>query len=406
MRFAKPHAYNPPVRDVPYFRLSFFYFVYLAGLGAYSPYFGLYLDALGFSGAAIGVVMSLWYGTRVVAPGIWSHATAGSARPIAWLRGGTLATLLMLAGFLLPLEPWAVFALLAGFAFFYNATMPQFEAITLSHLRGRASRYARIRIWGSIGFVLAVAALGVLFDHVDVRWLPAIMLPMFVALVVAAWLNDYGPDEAARPERESMAASLARPGVLAFVLCAFLMQAAHGAFYVYFSLFLEQHGYGKSAIGGFWALGVLAEIAMFWFAGRLLMRRGTGPAMRACLVVAALRFAAIGWFPELAWVVALSQVAHALGFGLFHAALVQRVTELFPPRLVGQGQGLLYGLGSGLGGVAGALLAGLAWQLGGGEAAFVACGAVALAGYAVALRDVPAPAATAAPAARAAPDES
>ena len=100
---------------------------------------------------------------------------------------------------------------------------------------------------------------------------------------------------------------------------------------------------------------------------------------------AAARFVAIGWFPEHAWVVALSQLAHALGFGLFHAALMHRVTELFPPHLVGQGQGLLYGLGSGLGGVAGALLAGYAWQLGGGEAAFLACSAAAAIGLVVAM---------------------
>jgi len=374
------------VRDVPYFRLSFFYFVYLAGLGAYSPYFGLYLDALGYSATTISIVMSLWYGTRVVAPALWSMLTAQSARPIVWLRIGTLASFVLLAGFLLPLRFAALFALMAAFAFFYNATMPQFEAITLSHLRGRAAQYSRIRIWGSIGFVLSVAALGLVFDHVDVRWLPAIMLPMFAALVAAAWLNDYGPDAATRSERESLATSLARPGVLQFLACAFLMQTAHGAFYVYFSLFLEQNGYPASAIGAFWSIGVLAEIAMFWFAGRTLMRHGTLAAMRLCLAVAAARFVAIGWFPEITVVVALSQIAHALGFGLFHAALMQRTTELFPPHLVGQGQGLLYGLGSGLGGVVGALLAGLAWELGGGEMAFVACGLVALAGFVVAAR--------------------
>jgi PPP family 3-phenylpropionic acid transporter len=373
------------VRDIPYFRLSLFYFVYLAGLGAYSPYFGLYLDALGHSATTISLVMSLWYGTRVVAPGVWSHLTARSARPIAWLRIGTIASFVLLAGFLLPHGVAGLFLLMAGFAFFYNATMPQFEAITLSHLRGRAAQYGRIRIWGSVGFVLAVAGLGVLFDHVDVRWLPLVMLPLFAALAAASFANDYGPaDERAAGARETMWRSLARPGVVAFLACAFLMQVAHGAFYVFFSLFLGEQGYEASAIGAFWSIGVLAEIAMFWFAGRTLMRHGTVPAMRLCLAVAAVRFVVIGLFPEHAWLVALSQLAHALGFGLFHAALMHRVTELFPPHLVGQGQGLLYGLGSGLGGVAGALLAGLAWKLGGGEVAFIACAVAALAGLGVA----------------------
>lgn len=373
------------MHTIPSARLATFYFVYLAGLGAYSPYFGLYLDALGHSAATISLAMAVWYGTRVVAPGAWAHWTARSARPVAWLRGGTFAALAVLALFLLPLSTAGLFLALVAFAFFYNATMPQFEALTLSHLRGRASQYGRIRIWGSVGFVLAVAGLGVLFDVVSVRWLPVVMLPIFAALAGAAWLNDYGPDAPAQGSRESTLESLRRPGVAQFVALAFLMQVAHGAFYVYFSLFLEQQGYPAAAIGGYWSIGVLAEIAMFWFAGRVLVCWGTMPAIRLCLGAAAIRFVLIGLFPEHAWVLALSQLAHSLGFGLFHASCVHRVTELFPPALAGSAQGLLYGIGSGLGGVVGALLAGAAWQLGGGEAAFVACAGAALVGLVVAL---------------------
>ena len=376
-----------PLPPLPYVRLSSLYFFHLAALGAFAPYFGLYLDARGTSAFAISLVMSLWYGTRVFAPGVWSALTQRSPRPILWLRMGAIATLVCCAGFLLPLPLAGLMAVMAAYSFFANAVMPQVEALTLSHLMERATLYGRIRVWGSIGFVVTVAALGVLFDHVSVRWLPLVMLPILALVVAVAYRNEYGHAHVPGAQRESVLASLARPGVHAYIAAALLMQVAHGPYYVYFSLFLDEHGFRASAVGIFWTVGVLAEIVMFWFAARVLHRYGTASVLRLCLLVAAVRFMAIGVWPDSALVVGVSQLAHALGFGLFHATLMKRATELFPPHLMAQSQGLLYGVGSGVGGVLGALLAGLAWKLGGGEAAFFIGGAVALAGFLLLRKD-------------------
>jgi PPP family 3-phenylpropionic acid transporter len=108
--------------------------------------------------------------------------------------------------------------------------------------------------------------------------------------------------------------------------------------------------------------------------------------MRACMAVAALRFAITALLPGSAIVLSLAQLGHALTFGLFHSAGMQRTARLFPGRLLGQGQGLLYGLSSGLGGVTGALLAGQFWGLGGGRAAFLFAAATATAGLWLTLR--------------------
>jgi PPP family 3-phenylpropionic acid transporter len=108
--------------------------------------------------------------------------------------------------------------------------------------------------------------------------------------------------------------------------------------------------------------------------------------MRLCLAAAAVRFVLTALLPALLPVLLAAQLAHALTFGLFHSAGMQRVARLFPGRLLGQGQGLLYGLGSGVGGVVGALLSGLLWDLGGGRAAFLFAATAALAGLWVTLR--------------------
>src|SRR5690606_26256626 len=72
---------------------------------------------------------------------------------------------------------------------------------------------------------------------------------------------------------------------------------------------------------------------------------------------------------SLAWMLGM-QLLHALSFGAFHAACMQRAVELFPGRLAHHGQSLLYGLGSGVGGVVGTLLAGVTWEYFGGRGSF------------------------------------
>jgi PPP family 3-phenylpropionic acid transporter len=371
---------------VPALSLAAFYFAYLAALGAYSPYFPLFLAERGLSPLAISAMLALWYGTRIVSPSVWGHLTANAARPVRWLRIGAVLTTIVFAGFALELPASGIVLVMFGFSFFYNAIMPQFEAVTLSHLAGEPARYGRIRVWGSIGFVLSVLAVGPLLDRIGVAALPLVMLPMFAAMIVTTFLNDYGPAHAEGSERESLAMSLARPGVRSFLAVILLMQIAHGPYYVYFSLFLAESGYRPGMLAVFWSIGVGAEIVMLWYGAHLIQRFGAVVLIRIALATAAVRFALTALFPSELILISLVQLAHAFTFALFHASCMHRAARLFPGRLQGQGQGLIYGIGSGLGGVIGALLAGAMWSLGGGRAAFLLAAVSAATGLFLALR--------------------
>jgi PPP family 3-phenylpropionic acid transporter len=177
---------SPATSTVPVARLSSFYLVYYAALGAFTPYWSLFLASRGMSVTAISVMMSLWYATRVVAPSIWTSAAARSANPIRWLRAGCILTLLTFAAFLLPLEHAWLYPAMVVFCFFYNAVMPQFESITLTHLGGDSHRYGLIRVWGSFGFIAVVSLFGWLIEHHGAGRLPWLMLPLFALLVARA----------------------------------------------------------------------------------------------------------------------------------------------------------------------------------------------------------------------------
>ncbi|WP_049475423.1 MFS transporter, partial [Stenotrophomonas maltophilia] len=183
---------------VPVARLSSFYLFYYAALGAFTPYWSLFLTARGMSVTAISVMMGLWYATRVVAPSAWTSLAATSPRPIRLLRIGCVLTLISFAAFLLPLpQPWMYPAMIV-FCFFYNAVMPQFESITLTHLGSDSHRYGLIRVWGSLGFIAIVTLFGWLIEGDGTAGraglLPWMMLPLFVLLVASAFSNHYARD--------------------------------------------------------------------------------------------------------------------------------------------------------------------------------------------------------------------
>ncbi|MEO7432170.1 MAG: MFS transporter [Dokdonella sp.] len=366
---------HPPV---PATRLATFYLAYYAALGAFTPYWSLFLKARGQDIAAISVLMSLWYATRVVAPSSWSWLASKSKSPVRWLRIGCVITLASFAVFVVPLEFGGLFLAMCVFCFAYNAVMPQFEAITLSHLPGRSELYGRIRVWGSIGFIVTASGLGILFDHLSILLLPLLMLPIYVALVASSFANDYlqvAAVDVAAPI--GFRKRLLRPDVLAFFVVALLAQVSFGPYYTFFSLYLEQHGYRPSALGAYWAIGVSVEIAMFFASARVFARWDATRVLVVALASAALRWWATALYPDNVPLMAVAQVTHALNFAAFFAACMQLLVRYFPGRLNGHAQGLYYGFSSGVGGVIGALLAGWLWKFDGGRLSFLVAGGVA-----------------------------
>jgi len=383
-----PPGDGRPVRSgqpLPFVRLSGFYFAYYAALGAFTPYWGLYLKARGMDVAAISVLMSLWYATRIVAPSTWTTLAAHSPAPINWLRFGCFLTLASFTAFLLPLGFAGLFVVMCVFCFAYNAVMPQFESITMSHLGVRSDRYGLIRVWGSVGFILVVALYGILVDRIGIASLPWLMLPLFAGLLVSAYCNQYArlTDEVHDPDPHSFRQRLKRPQVIAFFAAAFLAQVSFGPYYTFFSIYLTEHGYSASMLGMFWTVGVVAEIGVFFLASRIFRRWDAGKVMVFALLSAALRWWMTAIWPDNTAVLLLAQLTHALNFGAFFAAVMQLLVRFFPGRMNGHGQGVFYGLSSGVGGVVGALAAGQLWHLG-GHFAFLVSSGVALVAAAIA----------------------
>ena len=353
-------------------RFSIFYFCYYAALGAYTPYIGRWVDSMGHDGYVVGAMLGLWYGSRIVAPPAWSALLQRSARPGNWFVVACALTLVCFTGFTLSSSAAALLGVMACFGLFYNAVMPQFEAMTLAALGTRSAQYGRIRVWGSVGFLIVASSYGWMMDRLGDASFPWITIPLFIAMVAAAWphRNDRPPDHL---ETIDDAGHLwKRPGVRRFLLVALLMQMGFGAFYVFYTLHMKANGHDGAQIGALWGLGVLIEIGMFWQAPRLITRFGAQSLMAFCMAVTIVRWVVTALFAGSLPLMLAAQSLHAFSFAIFHACCMRMMSEFFPGKRAAAGQSLLYGFSSGVGGVLGAGMAAVAWDVDGGRAAFLA----------------------------------
>jgi PPP family 3-phenylpropionic acid transporter len=276
-----------------------------------------------------------------------------------------------------------MFLLLSLLFFFTAAQVPVSEALAIGAVAGDAGAYGRLRIWGSIGFIVGVVAIGAVFDRYGSASLPLWVAALLALLALVAWKMP--PARVDRAGRSSMPVRgrLKEKRIAAFFVSAFLMIFAHAALYAFLSLHLEAKGYSKFAIGLLWALGVVAEIGIFWIQKGLFVRFGAERLLRWSFAIAALRFVMIGLAAHWLAAIVVAQLMHAATFGIHHSATVGLLQRWFEPAQQGRAQALYAMIGYGLGGSAGVLVASRVWQSWSPEAAFVVSGIAAGLGWVV-----------------------
>lgn len=371
---------------MPYWRLSGFYFFYFAALGALLPYWGLYLKQLGFEPLAIGELMAVPMATKFLAPYVWGWLGDRLGQRISIVRLGSMLTTLIFLGVFWLTGFWELALIMALFSFFWNAVLPQFEVITLSYLGEQVARYARIRVWGSVGFILIVILLGMAVD----RYGPAVVLPVLLGLYAMIWVSSLliaDPSNERPAEDQSPILSIIKiPAVIAFFTVCFFLQMGHGAYYTFYSIYMEAEGYSKTLIGQFWAVGVIAEVIVFIFMHHLLHRFGARNILMASLLLAALRWLLIGNFPQDLVLILFAQILHAATFGTFHAAAIHLVHHYFTGQHQGRGQALYSSLSFGAGGAMGSLVSGSLWSTAGPAVTFGVSAFVSILAFLIAWR--------------------
>ncbi|MBT3504272.1 MAG: MFS transporter [Piscirickettsiaceae bacterium] len=350
-----------PFTTTPYWRLSGFYFFYFASLGVFVPYWGLYLQWQGFSAQEIGELTAIFLGARIVAPNIWGWIADHHGQRMRIVRAASFIGTLVFSAILLNNSYLWIAIVMLIFSLFWNATLPQFEANTLQHLGNKSHHYSKIRLWGSIGFILSVSVLGILFETISIEAMPIAL----IITMTGIWLMSLTVPESAaqhlKSDHQPLTHLLKQPSVLAFFAICFLTLLSHGPYYTFYTIYLEQHGYGRTLIGQLWALGVIAEIIVFLLMHRWLPRYGIRVVLIISLILSTLRWLLIGFFPDSLALLLFAQILHAASFGSFHAVAITWVHQHFTGKNQARGQALYSSIGFGAGGVLGSLLSGYFW---------------------------------------------
>jgi PPP family 3-phenylpropionic acid transporter len=351
-----------------YWRLSGFYFFYFFVLGTMVPYLPLYLKSLGLDAWHIGLLTSVMVGTKIVAPNIWGWLADHSGQRMAIIRGGCLMAVLCFSLVFWWTGSIAILALIIFlYSFFWNAVLAQFEAVTLVYLGSQPERYSRVRLWGSIGFIVAVILFGWLFDQVDLSWFPVLIASGLLTIFLSSWfVSDPLPVQqhhAQQPEKGSFIGRLRQPSIAIFFTVCFLMVLSHGPYYTFFSLLMEQHQYTRTAIGFLWGLGVVAEVILFWYMHRLMPHWGVRSLLLVSLVATTCRWLLLAGFPQFHGIMLFAQCLHAFSFAGFHAGAIETVRRLFSVQQSGKAQAFYSAVGYGAGNAIGALMSGALWQL-------------------------------------------
>jgi len=355
--------------------IRLFYAAYFAAMGLILPFFPVYLASLGYSVAVVGLMTGLLAAAKVIAPpcsGYWldvRHMPAGRFIVLA----SALAALCA-AGFNMSSTSPLLFAItVLSFGLLWAAVLPLTDGLSIHVSEAALADYGRLRVWGSIGFVVTSLLGGILFDVISLAWFPWFLVGLMAIMALAG--RGFPEIELNEP-LIGLGKALPRALILLLVV-SFLMQLSHGAYYGFFSLYLLDAGYQGWQVGAFWMLGVLAEIILMWLWTKPIQQWPLMQVMMVCLLLAALRWTGTAW-SHVWWWLLLLQCLHAASFAAFHIAAVTWVKRLAPSHRHAAAQGWYAATGFGLGTTIGIMACGLIVQTYGFSAAFYTCAVVIL----------------------------
>lgn len=373
--------------------LALFYAAYFGFVGLYSPFLGPYLKTLGHSLEVIALALGMMQLMRIVGPFAWGWLADHTGNRVRWIRVGSFAGLFFsVLTFLYEESSSSLIFFILFLNLSISGLVPMADTHCLESCKGDTGRYGKVRLFGSLGFVIAVLVFGAVADRFGYTTYPMWAVGMLSLAFLFAWkfkpLDTPGPTKSSftgsMPELTAGAgfARLLLPSPMpVFWLASFFMILAHGVFYAYYSLYLLEHDYSELSIGWLWAFGVLCEVVFFALQTRFFDRFSLSTWLVIGYAACALRFAMTALFPALLPVMVVAQGMHALTFAAHHTASISWLRTHLPAKLVVRGQAMYATIAYGLGGSAGTFLGRYMWEWGSPSAAFWAAsgsGALAL----------------------------
>jgi PPP family 3-phenylpropionic acid transporter len=334
---------SPATPRYVFWRLAGFYATYFLAIGIYMPYWPLWLDGKGLTPVEIGWVLAGAFWIKVAAqPTVariadWRGRTRGLTTGLMALAAIGFAAITTADGF------WPLLIIAGVTAACYQPVLPVMESVVLRHVDAHRLDYGRIRLWGSVTFVMGTVGIG---WWIDGRSATSVVWFMAAAMALVAVACALAPDRPAQTSNRSdigLTALFLKPAFLLFLLTTALINSSHAVLYGFATLHWHNLGHGETWIGMFWAIGVIAEIGLFAIAGRYRDKLGAVTLLALAALGGVIRWPLLAVTEDAAGLLAL-QILHGLTFGAGHLGAMSFLSGSIPAELSATGQSLYYAL--------------------------------------------------------------
>jgi MFS transporter, PPP family, 3-phenylpropionic acid transporter len=351
----------------PFTKLSASYFFYFAVVGLIVPYLGFFLDDKQFNSREIGEILAIVTATKVIGPMLWALVADRTGQQLSIIRLGALLACLCFIALAWLNSYWLITLFLSLSTLFWAAILPQMEVMTQNSIRRSAKIYARIRLWGSIGFiVLAVVSGKIIALYSSQAFVYLGCLVLLLLWLSTLILKQPRIKSSAISKQSSLLSKLFTARFLLFFLAGMFLQISFAPYYGFFALYLRDLSYPSYAVGLLSALAVVAEIFIFINAGRIFKLCDVKSVLAFSLLLTALRWLLVAKFGDNTIILIISQLFHAASFGLFHSASILFLQQHFDVNQQSRAQAIYIGGVYGIGGAIGAFATGILWLNGQG----------------------------------------
>jgi PPP family 3-phenylpropionic acid transporter len=348
-------ASAPAARPRLAWRLGLLYAALFLVVGFYMPYLPVWLKWRHLDADQIAILLAAPLYVRIVFTPVVSFLAdriGGRRTILIALTWGSLASYVLLwlsDGF------WQMLLAAVLLAITWTTVMPLVETVAVSGIRTSGLDYGRVRLWGSMSFIVASLGGGGVIEIAG----PGAALPLLMGaaamMVLGSYLvpRDIGGRGHAAPvalrglkARDAFALGHA-PLFILFLVAASLIQGSHSLLYAFGSLHWRAQGFSGGTIGALWSVSVIVEIALFAVSGRVIARAGAARLMTLAGLAAVFRWGFLAVDPPL-WATALLQTLHAMSFGATHLAAIHFLTHAVPEDRAATAQGLYAAVAAGL----------------------------------------------------------
>ncbi len=374
-------------RRYPGARMAVFYAALFAAIGVNIPFWPIWLSSRGLGPAEIGMIVSIGLAMKVIANPILGHLADRSGRRRSLMVMLSIGAAFAYGSFWFG-HTFMVLALISMCFFaFWSPLIPLGENLTMMLVREHGLDYGRIRLWGSVGFIVASVGAGLVLSGRDPDQVPDLIYMMVTGAIVLVSLSCMAVPRSTPPRAEARRWTtlqvLADRRFVVFLVCAALIQASHSAYFAFASLHWKALGHSELIIGLLWGLGVFAEIALFMFAKQAVARVGALGLLMCGAVAGFVRWSLMPIDLPLALLFPL-QLLHAFTFGAAHLGAMYFITEQIEQKFSATAQGLYSSAVMGIALSAATLLSGYLFEAH-GAAVFLAMAAMSLGGFVICL---------------------